>query len=244
MGGRPTHPELLDWLAKQIQSADWKLKQIHKLIMTSQTYQQQSDFDEEAASIDADSRYLWRFPPRRLSAEEIRDTILMITGKIDFTAGGPGFRLFRYLQDNVATYLPLDQFGPETYRRSVYHQNARATVIDLMTDFDAPDCAFATPRRTATTTPLQALTMMNHSFTVDMARFLAERIEADVQPKESGNDSPPGKAAVQVTRAFELAFARHPDKHELTASVELVQQHGLLALCRAMLNTTELIYLD
>ncbi|MCH2114110.1 MAG: DUF1553 domain-containing protein [Pirellulales bacterium] len=244
MGGRPTHPGLLDWLAAQVQSADWKLKQIHKLIMTSQTYQQQSAFEEIAAGIDADSRYLWRFPPRRLSAEEIRDTLLAIAGKIDFTAGGPGFRLFRYMQDNVSTYLPLDQFGPETYRRSVYHQNARATVIDIMTDFDAPDCAFATPRRTETTTPLQALTMMNHSFIIDMARFLAERIEAEGPPEQGGGESAPAKTAAQVRRAFELALARGPDQRELNAAALLVEKHGLAALCRAMFNTNELIYLD
>ncbi len=244
MGGRPTHPELLDWLATQVHSADWQLKGLHKLIMSSQTYQQVSDLDEAAARIDADSRYLWRFPPRRLSAEEIRDTILMIAGKMDFTAGGPGFRLYRYLQDNVATYVPLDQFGPATYRRSVYHQNARAMLIDMMTEFDAPDCAFATPRRSATTTPLQALTMMNHSFTIDMARFLAERIERDVPPKASGADSAASETAAQVMRAFELAFARQPDEHEITAAVGLVQQYGLPAFCRAILNTNELIYVD
>ena len=87
--------------------------------------------------------------------------------------GGPGFRLYEYQQDNVATYVPLDQHGPETYRRAVYHQNARASVIDLMTDFDQPDCAFSVPRRVATTTPLQALTLLNHAFTLDMAEALA-----------------------------------------------------------------------
>ncbi len=244
MGGRPTHPELLDWLALQVQSANWQLKSLHKLMMTSQTYQQASDFSEAAARIDADSRYLWRFPPRRLSAEEIRDTLLMVAGKLDVTAGGPGFRLYRYLQDNVATYVPLDQFGPETYRRSVYHQNARAMVIDMMTEFDAPDCAFASPRRGATTTPLQALTMMNHSFSIDLARYLAERIRRDMEPAGNGDGPKTDITVAQVTRAFELAFARHPDQRELTAAVAVVENQGLPALCRAILNTNELIYVD
>ena len=78
------------------------------------------------------------------------------------------------MQDNVCTYVPLDKHGPETYRRAVYHQNARASVVDLMTEFDQPDCTFSAPKRSETTTPLQALTMLNHSFTLDMAAALAE----------------------------------------------------------------------
>ena len=126
MGGRPTHPELLDWLARQIQQHGWRLKPLHRQILLSETYRQSSAFRADAAAVDADSRYLWRFPPRRLAAEEIRDTMLSVAGKLDPKMGGPGFRLYRYLQDNVSTYIPLDEHGPETYRRAVYHQNARA----------------------------------------------------------------------------------------------------------------------
>jgi hypothetical protein len=132
------------------------------LIVLSETYRQSSAYRPEAAQLDADSRLLWRFPPRRLTAEEIRDTLLMTAGQLNLEGGGPGFRLYRYLQDNVATYIPLDEHGPETYRRAVYHQNARASLLDLLTEFDCPDNAFSTPRRASTTTPLQALTMMNH----------------------------------------------------------------------------------
>ena len=169
MGGRPTHPKLLDALASELKQVGWRLKPMHRRIMLSRTYRQSSAFRPEAAKIDRESRLLWRFPPRRLSAEEIRDTVLSIAGKLNPRMGGPGFRRLKYVQDNVATYYPLDKHGPETYRRAVYHHNARAMQIDLLTEFDAPDCAFSTPRRTATTTPLQALTLLNHSFTVDMA---------------------------------------------------------------------------
>src|SRR6185436_7089808 len=129
--------------------------------------------------IDADSRLLWRFPPRRLSAEEVRDTLLSVSGKLDKKMGGPGFRLYEYQQDNVATYVPLDRHGPETYRRAVYHHNARAARVDVMTDFDCPDPSFAEARRASTTTPLQALTLMNHRFALDMAQALAERLQRD-----------------------------------------------------------------
>ena len=104
--------------------------------------------------------------------------MLAAAGKLDLKMGGPGFRLYKYVQDNVATYLPLEVHGPETYRRAVYHQNARAAVVDLVSDFDGPDCAAATPRRAITTTPMQALTLLNHQFTLDMAQFLADRIAA------------------------------------------------------------------
>ena len=237
MGGRPTHPELLDFLASKLIEADWRLKPLHRMIMLSKAYQQSSEHRADAARVDGDSRMLWRFPPRRLSAEEIRDTILLIAGKIEkqdggeaVPNGGPGFRLYHFMQDNVCTYVPLDDHGPETYRRAVYHQNARASVVDLMTDFDQPDCAFSAPRRAQTTTPLQALTMLNHSFTLDMAEALAERIKA------AGDD------AAQATLAYELCFGREPVAEELSACVKLATEHGTSSLCRVLLNTSELIY--
>ncbi|QDV37871.1 DUF1553 domain-containing protein [Tautonia plasticadhaerens] len=234
MGGEPSHPELLDWLAGQVRRNGWRLKPMHRLIMTSQAYRQSSAFRAEAASVDGDSRLLWRFPPRRLSGEEVRDAILSIAGALDPEMGGPGFRLYRYLEDNVATYVPLDAPGPETYRRAVYHQNARAMRVDLLTDFDCPDPAAAAPRRSSTTTPLQALTLLNHEFTLDMARALASRLSRD-----SGDDP-----EAQVRLAFELAFARGPDDAERAAAVALIDRHGLDAFCRAILNANELISLD
>lgn len=233
MGGRPTHPELLDWLARELLRERWKLKPLHRLIMTSQTYRQSSGWREGAALIDADSRLLWRFPPRRLTAEELRDTLLSVAGRLDLTMGGPGFRLYEYQQDNVATYVPLDMHGPETYRRAVYHHNARAARIDLLTDFDCPDPAFAAPRRAATVTPLQALTMLNHRFAVDMAEAFAERLRHEC-----------GLPAAQVQRAFRLAFGRDPDQAERLAGERLVEDHGLATLCRALLNTNELIHVE
>jgi hypothetical protein len=149
--------------------------------------------------------------------------------------GGPGFRLYQYLQDNVATYVPLDEHGPQTYRRAVYHQNARAAPVDVLSDFDCPDPAFAAPNRPATTTPLQALTLLNHHFTLDMAGFLAERVERETGESEGANE--------QVRRVFLLCYGRSPDATELTAARELVETHRLRALCRALLNSNEFIYL-
>jgi hypothetical protein len=208
---------------------------MHRLIVLSQAYRQTSAYREDAAAVDADSRLLWRFPPRRLTAEEVRDTILMLAGKLDERQGGPGFRLYDYSRDNVATYTPSENFGPETYRRSVYHQNARASRVDLLSDFDAPDCAFSIARRVPTTTPSQALSLMNHRFTMAMAAALAERLK-----REAGE----GDANAQVRRAYQLAFGRDAADDEVAAAKSLVERHGLRAFCRAMLNSSELIYVD
>lgn len=229
LGGKPTHPELLDWLAARLHAHGWKLKALHREIVLSQVYRQSGEFREAAAKQDKDARLLWRFPPRRLSAEEIRDTLLTVAGKLNLQLGGPGFRLYKYLEDNVATFVPLDQHSPETYRRAVYHQGARASLIDLLTDFDQPDNAVAAPSRTPTTSPLQALTLLNHPFTLEMAEALAQRL-------------PPDDVREQVRQAFRLTFQRVPTASELNAAQRLIQQHGLRAFCRALLNANELIY--
>ena len=229
LGSKPTHPELLDYLASRIVANGWKLKPLHREVLLSQTYLQSAAYREEAAKEDKDARLLWRFPPRRLSAEELRDTMLTVGGKLQLEPmGGPGFRLYRYLANNVSTYVPLDTHGPESYRRAVYHQNARASVVDVLNDFDLPDIAFAAPKRANTTTPLQALTLLNHSFTLDMAKALAARIQK-------------GDA---VTQAYRITFQRKPSAKEHEAATQLIATHGAEAFCRALLNANELLYLE
>ncbi|VTT96859.1 protein containing duf1549 : Uncharacterized protein OS=Planctomyces limnophilus (strain ATCC 43296 / DSM 3776 / IFAM 1008 / 290) GN=Plim_1739 PE=4 SV=1: PSCyt1: PSCyt2: PSD1 [Gemmataceae bacterium] len=234
MGGKPMHPELLDWIARRIHAENWKLKPVHRLIVTSRAYRQASAYRADAASVDGDSRLLWRFPPRRLSGEEVRDAMLSVSGKLDRKPGGPGFRLYKYVQDNVATYFPLDAPGPETYRRAVYHQNARAARVDVLTDFDCPDPAGAAPKRASTTTPMQALALFNHKFTLDMADALAARARADAGPEPDA----------QVRRLFALAYGRSPSAEELAAASKVAQAHGLRALARAVLNSNEFLYVD
>ncbi len=232
MGGRPSHPELLDFLAASLKRSGWRIKEMHRLIMNSKAYRQSSKWREDGGTTDGDSRLLWRYPPRRLSAEEIRDTMLLVSGKLDKKMSGPGFRLYHFMQDNVCTYAPLDKHGPETYRRAVYHQNARASVVDLMTEFDQADCAFSVPHRVQTTSPLQALTMLNHSFTLDMAGAFSLRLEKE------------DTIALQIRQAFQIAYHRAPDEVELRNSITAVGEHGLRGFCRALLNSNELIYLD
>ncbi|MCY2976141.1 MAG: PSD1 and planctomycete cytochrome C domain-containing protein [Planctomycetota bacterium] len=233
LGSQPTHPALLDYLANQLISYKWRLKPLHREILLSKTYLQNSSFRESAATLDKDARLLWRFPPRRLSAEELRDTILMAAGKLKLEpAGGPGFRLYRFTQNNVCTYFPLDVHGPETYRRSVYHQNARASVVDVLSEFDLPDNAFAAPKRSNTTTPMQALTMLNHSFTIDMANALSDRCRNLPNPESA------------IAAAYRTVYQRPPTEVEIALASDFVAINGLEHFCRVLLNTNELIYID
>jgi mono/diheme cytochrome c family protein len=229
LGSKPTHPELLDFLAQRLVASGWKLKALHREIVLSQTYLQSADFNPVAARADKDARLLWRFPPRRLGAEEIRDTLLATAGQLKLEPmGGPGFRLYRYLVNNVSTYIPLDTQGPETYRRAVYHQNARASVVDILNDFDLPDIAFASPKRANTTSPLQALTLFNNSFTLDMAKALATRLD--------GPDP--------IAQAYSFTLQRQPTATERAAAEKLIAQHGKPAFCRALLNSNALIFVE
>ena len=234
MGEKPSHPALLDFLARRLVAEGWRLKPLHRLIMTSQAYRQSSVWRADAAAADGAARLLWRFPPRRLSSEELRDTLLAVSGSLDTRMGGPGFRLYQFVQDNVCTYTPLDEHGPETYRRAVYHQNARASVVDLMTEFDQADCTLSAPRRERTTTPLQALTLFNHDFTLDMAEALAGRV--DRATKEAGGG--------RLEHLFEIAYQRPPTPEERARLEPFLAAHGLRALCRAVLNSNELLHLD
>ena len=229
LGGRPTHPELLDYLATRLLENGWRLKPLHREILLSRTYRQSSAYHAEAAQTDKDARLLWRYPPRRLDAEQLRDTMLAVAGKLDRRMGGPGFRLYRFTQNNVSTYFPLDEPGPETYRRAVYHQNARASIVDVLNDFDLPDIAFAAPRRAQTTTPLQALTLLNHRFTLDLTAALAAQLT--------------GSTAENITTAYARVLQRTPSNAERTAAADLIAQHGLTAFCRALLNSNELMFL-
>jgi mono/diheme cytochrome c family protein len=229
LGSKPTHPELLDFLAQRLVATGWKIKALHREIVLSQTYLQSADFNPVAARLDKAARLLWRFPPRRLGAEEIRDTLLATAGQLKLEPmGGPGFRLYRYLVNNVSTYIPLDTPGPETYRRAVYHQNARASVVDVLNDFDLPDIAFSAPKRANTTSPLQALTLFNNSFTLDMAKALAGRLD--------GTDP--------IAQAYSFALQRPPTSTERAAAEKLIAQHGKPAFCRALLNSNALIFVE
>jgi hypothetical protein len=234
-GGQPTHPELLDWLAAQLVARKWSLKEMHRLIVTSATWQQSSQPRAECLATDADNRLVWRYSPRRLEAEAVRDATLVVAGQFNPERGGPSVQDFRpYEYKSTQYYEPLDPIGPEFNRRSIYRMWARGGKSPLLDTFDCPDPSTITPRRGTTTTPLQALTLMNNSFTLRMSDHFAERLVAD-QP-----DSGPA----QVIRAFELAYGRPPTAEERSAAEEFVREHHLAALCRVLLNTNGFLYLE
>lgn len=231
-GEKPTHPELLDWLATTFRACGWRLKPLHRLIVTSYAYRQTSAANPKGMAVDAGNRLLWRMPLRRMEAETIRDAILATSGKLDRRMGGPSFQLFKYNVVNIAIYAPLEQHGPETWRRSVYQQAARSIHDDLLGAFDCPESAQRAPRRESTTTALQALTLLNGPFLVQQAGFFAQRVEKEAGPRPDA----------QVDRAFRLAFGRSPRAEEREAALALRKEEGLPALCRALLNANEFLY--
>jgi hypothetical protein len=232
-GGRPTHPELLDWLAAELVDKKWSLKHLHRLIATSATYRQASASSADGLAKDAGSRLLWRYPPRRLEAEAIRDSILAVSGKLDLTAGGPGFDLFEPNTNYVKVYTPKTEFGPTEFRRMVYQQKPRMQLDDTFGGFDCPDAGQVAPKRNASTTPLQALNLLNSPFLTQQAGFFADRVAKEEK-------TPMG----QARRAFRLAFQREPSDKELSAAVKLASDHGLPAVCRALLNANEFLHVD
>jgi mono/diheme cytochrome c family protein len=232
MGGRPTHPELLEWLARRLLENGGRWKPIHREIVLSQAYRQSSASNAAGLKKDAQSRLFWRYPPRRLEGEQIRDSMLFVTGSLDERRGGPGFRLYQYLQDNVATYISLDDPGPESWRRSVYHQAPRAAKVDYLSDFDCPDNATSAPARLTTTTPLQSMTQWNHKFTMRMATKMAERV--------SGISDP----LARVEAIYQLVYQRRPTAAEASEAAAFAHLAGWENLARVLLNSNEFLYME
>ena len=235
-GGTPSHPELLDWLATQLAHHQWSLKAMHRMILLSNTYQQQSNHqpNHPAMNVDADNRLLWKQTSRRIEAEAIRDSVLFVSGKLNNQLGGPGFEDFNY-QDAYApiyTYITADK--PELWRRSIYRYIVRTTPDRFLTTLDCPDPANLTAQRQTTTTPLQSLALYNNEFILKQAGYFADRLK-----QESG----PHKEA-QVHRAFKLAFGRSPTDKETRLAMDLVNRQGVFSLCRALLNSNEFVYVD
>jgi hypothetical protein len=236
-GGRPSHPELLDWLATELLEHHGSLKHLHRTIVLSATYRQGSRHDAAAARVDAGNRWLWRKPPLRLEAEVLRDALLRVAGQLNLRMDGPGFQDFTITQapGTPATFFtPLHREGPEFNRRTLYRTWARGGGNPLLDTFDCPDPSATAPRRAVTTTPLQALALLNNALALQMARLFAQRLE-----REAGRD-----IDMQIDRAYLLAFGRLPGATERQVARQAVQQHGLVVLTRAIFNSNEFVYVD
>ncbi|MFO1092787.1 MAG: DUF1553 domain-containing protein [Planctomycetaceae bacterium] len=227
MGGTPTHPALLDWLAVEFRDNGQSLKALHRLIVTSAVYRQSSAHNGESARIDADNRFLWRMNRTRLEAEEVRDAVLAVSGKLRLDGGGPGFRAFGFKDDHSPHYL-YDEHDPDdsaSHRRSVYRFIVRSVPDPFLMTLDCADPSLLVERRIETVTPLQALALLNNDFMVRMAEHLAERVA-------TGDSDMRG----QIAEVFRLALQREPDEAELAVLVPVVEQHGLANVCRLMFN--------
>ncbi len=231
-GSPPSHPELLDWLSATYIGAGWRLKPIHRLIVTSAAYRQSSRLDPATQGIDRENRLVRRMNSRRLEAESIRDAILAVSGRLDTRMGGPGYNIWEKNTNYVAVYKPRLELGPDTFRRMVYQFKPRSQADPTFGAFDCPEAALVAPRRNISTTALQALNLLNSRFVVQQAAYFAERLTGEAGPDP----------ARQAERGFQLAFGRAPSGSERTAAVALIRSHGAPAFCRALYNANEFVY--
>jgi hypothetical protein len=233
-GDRPSHPELLDWLAVQLKENGWSLKHIHRLIVMSETFRQASTYRVKAARVDSGNRLLWRFAPKRLEAEATRDAMLAVAGNLNLTAGGPGFWEFKYKEEYAPVYTYVTPTKPEQWRRSVYRFVVRTTRNPLMKVLDCPNPAVLTPVRNRTTTAAQSLALLNNGFVIQQAKIFAKRLQRER----------PDDVAKQIELGYRLAFNRGASNAERSASKKVVIDHGLFYFCRVLLNANEFVYLD
>lgn len=244
MGGQPTHPELLDWLASEVVgnlkseiSNFTSLKRIHRLIVTSATYRQSSQTNERNAAIDGDNRFLWRMNRTRLDAESVRDALIATTGTLDRRMGGESVKQFIqtpgiHVTPNV-DYANFDPDRPENARRSVYRFIFRTLPDPLMETLDFADSSQLTAVRNSSVTALQALSMLNNPFVVRQSEHLAARTS------QSNGD-----LERQIAAVVRLLLQRDPTNREQTVLTDYARQHGLPNACRVLLNSNEFLFLD
>ena len=242
-GMLPTHPELLDWLASEfVEPAGddtaaelprpWSMKHIIRKMVMSDAFRQSSNPREDCADVDAGSALLWRYPPKRMDAEVIRDSIIQASGSMDDTVGGRSYRIHN-VKKRYAQWEVVDNYSEKTWRRLIYQERMRRVDDRNFTAFDFPDCGQVRAKRPVSTTPLQALNLMNSDFVVDQSRRLADRATQD-----AANDL---KGA--VVRCFELLLNRSPSADELEPCLEIAQEEGLQIVCRALINSNEFAFL-
>lgn len=232
-GSRPSHPELLDWLAVEFRDHGQSLKALHRLLVTSAVYRQSSRDKNDTLAIDADNRLLWRMPRRRLEAEEVRDALLAVSGKLDSTMGGPSFELFEFEDDHSPRYKYVTMDRPELFRRTIYARAVRSVPNPWLEALDCPDPSLSAPVRTTTITALQALALLNNPFVVRQAEYLAERLESEAATPEG-----------RIERAYLLALGRPVRESERSAMIAYVTKYGLANACRVLLNTNEFVFVE
>ncbi len=236
MGSQPTHPELLDWLAVDFRDGGQSLKKLHRLIVTSATYRQSSVGHPDNEKIDTSNAFLWRMNRRKLEAEAVNDSVLLVAGKLDLTMGGPGFQDFVIDKPQHSPHYEYDQHDvedPKSHRRSVYRFIVRSQPQPFLTVLDCADPSMSVASRNETVNALQALAMRNNRLTVAMAKHFAARVAKEAS-------APPA----QIDLAFRLALGRPPSAKETEAMSGYVREHGLTNLCRLIFNLNEFNFVD
>jgi hypothetical protein len=236
MGSKPSHPELLDWLAVWFRDdARGSLKRLHRLIVTSSVYRQASANREDAAKVDSENRLLWRMNRTRLDAEALRDSMLAVAGNLDLAMGGPSVQMFFFKDDHspVYDYTRYDLNAPGANRRSIYRFIVRSVPDPFMERLDCPDPSVLTPKRSTTITAIQALAVWNNPFVLHTAERFAARLS------ETSNDP-----AGQVSEAVRLAFGREATPGEAARYSAYAEKFGMANLCRVLFNTNEFLFVE
>ena len=237
-GAPPSHPELLDWLAAEFanptvsEAQPWSMKNMIRMLVMSDAFRQSSAPTDQGIAKDAGSALLWRFPPKRVEAEVIRDSILQASGRLDRMIGGRSYRIHNE-KKTYAQWQVVNNYGPETWRRMLYQERMRRVDDQMFTAFDFPDCGQVRAKRPVSTTPLQALNLMNSPFVLDQCDRIAQRAQ-----KESGDT-----LEAAITRCFELLLGRQPDPAELTDCVSIASENDLALVCRALVNSNEFAFI-
>ncbi len=238
LGERPSHPELLDWLAVEFVERGWSLKQMHRLMMISQSYQMASQDIAGNVALDSENRFFWRMPRQRVEAEIIRDLMLATAGTLDGALGGPG--VFPYINPDLfqsstrRTWPGKPDDDPSTWRRSLYVFSKRSIRYPLFETFDQPNLINSCDRRNRSTIAPQALLLMNNAFVILQAKHFAQRLEG-----EAGGDP-----AAQVERAYRVALGRLPSPSERAKAAQYIRTspNGLAEFCQALFNLNEFVY--
>lgn len=236
MGSEPTHPELLDWLAVWFRDeAKGSLKELHRLILTSETWRQTSAVGSHGR--DVDNRLLWRMNRRRIDAEVFRDSALRMAGRLDLKMGGPGIEQFKKSKGPQATpaldYSAFDWNSDEARRRSIYRVVWRGIADPFMEALDFPDLGLLSPKRGFSVSALQSLAMFNNDFVLHASEWFAGRLAKE----SSGLDE-------LVKRAVEIAWLREASTAEIRAFSHYAQEHGVPAFCRVLINSNEFLFVD
>jgi hypothetical protein len=227
---------LLDWLAVEFMRRGWSIKQMHRLIMTSEAYQMSSEYQDTASSEkDPEDNLLWRFRIQRLEAEIIRDAMMSSSGALDLKIGGPP--VFPHLPPEVLAATSegvwkREEDGPAVWRRSVYVYRKRGLVFPMFEVFDLPDQNTSCGRRNVSTVPTQALTLLNDEFVLRQAKLFADRVQT----------AAPGDIAKQVDLAYRIALTRPPQEEEARLAADFLRKRSLADFTHVLLNLNEFLY--